>query len=72
MEDDLNFEPNGRRPQFFNKMEYDLNWLSVSKVDPQLEDDLHFFVNGRRPQIFNKLEDNLNYSIKWKTTSIFQ
>ena len=43
MEDDLNFFENGRRPQFFLKMEDDLKFL-------KMEDNLNYFENGRRPQ----------------------
>ena len=43
MEDDLNLQANGRRPQFFGKMEDDLNFQ-------EMEDDLNFWQNRRRPQ----------------------
>ena len=54
LEDDLNFLANGRRPQYFWKMEYNLS------SGPKLEDDLNFLANERQPQFFGK----------WKTTSI--
>jgi hypothetical protein len=45
MEDDLNFYPNGRQPQFFQK------WKTTSTFS-KMEDDLNIFKNGRRPQLF--------------------
>ena len=62
MEDDLNFFGNGRRPQFFAKMEDDLNFLGKMEDDliflGKMEDDLKCKINGRRPQ----MEDKWKYS----------
>ena len=75
MEDDLNFQQNGRRHQLFKKMEDDLIFFY------KIEDDLNCFLSKRKTtSIFNKMEDDLNIlqngrrpqcSIKWKTSPIF-
>jgi hypothetical protein len=60
MEDDLNFVPNGRRPQYFGK------WKTTSifrqmEDDPifwEMEDNLNILADGRWLQYFGK----------WKTT----
>jgi hypothetical protein len=53
MEDNLNFVPDGRRPQYFGK------WKTTSTFW-RIEDDLNILVNGRRPQYFGKMEKDLN------------
>jgi hypothetical protein len=64
MEDDLNFLINGRRPQFFNKMEDDL--ISFSKMETtsivnKMEDNLNCLQNGRRHQFLGRMEDDLSF-----------
>ena len=58
MEDDLNFLGNGRRPQFFAKMEDDLNFFGKMKDDliflGKMEDDLKCKINGSTVQIHNR------------------
>ena len=76
MEDDLNFFPNGRRPQFFSRQPRKLIFgmqLYVNPTKRNMEDDLNFFENGRQHKrnnpktiksqnnIFLKLEDYLNF-----------
>jgi hypothetical protein len=65
MEDDHNFVPNARRPQYFGK------WKTTS-VFWQMEDDFNILANGRRPQYFGKwkttsifcqMEDKKEWSI---------
>jgi hypothetical protein len=47
MEDDLNFNENGRRPQFFGKMEDNPN-SKVNRIQlRQMENHLNFLLNGK-------------------------
>ena len=66
MEDDFNSLANGRRPQFFGKMEDDLNFYAKWNTTSI------FWQNGKRPQYFGKMEDDINILAKWKTTSILR
>ena len=43
MEDDLDILSNGRRPQYFGKMEEDLNVLATTSIFWKMEDDINFF-----------------------------
>ena len=77
MEDDLNFEVNGRRPKFIGKMGDNLHFLE------KWETTLIFlkWQNGRRQKSLVKSEDDLNLKDKdnlncfematWKTTKKF-
>ena len=56
MEDDLNFQEKGGRPQFSGK------WKKVTSVFRKMEVDHNFQENGRRHK----------FSGKWKMTSIFR
>ena len=62
MEDDLNFSENGRRPQFFRKMEDNQNFIKMED-DPifiKMEDDLNF-IKMEDDLNFIKMEDSLNF-----------
>ena len=47
MEEDLNFIPNGRQPQYFGKRK-------TTSIFLQVEDNLNIVTNERRPQLFGK------------------
>ena len=66
LEDELNGLVNGRPPQFYVKMEDNLNFFAKWKTTSI------FLQNGKQPQYFGKFEGNLNILAKWKTTSILR
>jgi hypothetical protein len=66
LEDELNSLANGRPPQFYVKMEDNLNFFAKWKTTSI------FLQNGKQPQYFGKFEGNLNILAKWKTTSILR
>jgi hypothetical protein len=83
VEDDLNYLEDGRQPQFFHKMEDDLNFLAKWKMT---SNHLNLLCKAHRrcktTSIILKMEDKLNFLYngrqtqfliflaKWKTNSI--